>query len=94
MVFVVDATYEYDRDVALQRLFNIFFAMQDTLEQAIQHFEPQRRRTYQIAGLLSVVLISIDAFAILSADLCRSWVERLVHLANNLVMVTGALALV
>ncbi|OAN47795.1 hypothetical protein A6A03_09160 [Chloroflexus islandicus] len=68
--------------------------MQDTLEQAIQHFEHQRRRTCQIAGLLSVVLISIDAFAILSSDLYRSWVERLVHLANNLVMVTGALALV
>ncbi|WP_322511356.1 GGDEF domain-containing protein, partial [Chloroflexus sp.] len=69
-------------------------AMLDALEQEQQRFDRQRRQTYQIVGLLSVVLISIDAFAILSANLYKSWLVRLVHLANNLFMITGALLLI
>lgn len=80
----------------MQRLLNMFtqIPVQDTLEQTIHHFEHRRRRTYQIAGLLSVVFISIDAFAISSSDRYASWAERWVYLANSLFMAVCALLLI
>lgn len=80
----------------MQCLLNMFtqIPVQDTLEQTIHHFEHQRRRTYQIAGLLSVVFISIDAFAISFSERYSSWAERWVYLTNSLFMAVCALLLI
>lgn len=61
-------------------------AMHLSIEQERQHFDQQRRRTYQIAGSIGILMVSIDAIAIYF-DPQHPPLLKFIYIANNLLLI-------
>jgi diguanylate cyclase (GGDEF)-like protein len=60
--------------------------MHSSIEQERQHFDQQRRRTYQIAGLIGILMVTIDIFAIYF-DPQDPPLLKFIYIANDLLLI-------
>lgn len=60
--------------------------MHSSIEQQHQHFDQQRRRTYQIAGSIGILMVTVDAFVIYF-DQQYSPLSKFIYIANDLLLI-------
>jgi len=60
--------------------------MHSSIEQERQQFNQQRRRTYQIAGSIGILMVTVDIFAILF-DPQDPYFLRVIYISNDLLLI-------
>ncbi|WP_298820294.1 GGDEF domain-containing protein [Chloroflexus sp.] len=67
--------------------------MQTMIEQERNRFDQQRRRTYQIAGSLGILLVAFDIINLIFDQVQPLWV-RLIYIGNDLALIGVSLAVI